>query len=378
VTTTEELSEEAINERLASFIGRTDLGPAIQAREPISTTTVRQLTESLGDRNPVYSDPEFAAKSVHGGLVVPPTALQVFSLPGLFPAPGRHLVGPDGVERFVLAPGGIKVPGDNPQRVMLDDLHDLLEGAGYTSPAVTNGWYEYKRYLRPGDHLSFSAPSVDEFFGPKKTALGKGYFITMSQDVLDQHGELVAVMKHRFIRFKPAFSDSANPAEMPTSNPYKPTTEELGDYTIAPAPRTDTLRFGDVSVGDELPKLVIELTPTLIVATAIATQDYQNVHHDRDAVQRLGHPDVFMNILTSTGFAGRFITDWAGPEAIINAVSVRLGVPNYPYGDFVIAGKVVDREENASGDTGRLVVDVEGTNAIGTHLTSQVTLSLPL
>jgi hypothetical protein len=260
---------------------------------------------------------------------------------------------------------------------MLDELHDLLEGAGYTSPAVTNGWYEYKRYLRPGDHLSFSAPSVDEYFGPKQTALGKGYFITMSQDVTDQHGELVAVMKHRFIRFKPAFSDSAAPAELPSSNAWRAPTEDLGDCTIAPAPRTDTLRFGDVSLGDELPKLVIELTPTLIIATAIATQDYQNVHHDRDAVQRLGHPDVFMNILTSTGFAGRFVTDWAGPEALIEAATVRLGVPNYPYGDFTISGKVVDREESPTGVTGRLVVDVQGTNSIGTHLSSQVTLSLP-
>jgi len=375
--TTGELSEEAIDERLASFIGRTDLGPPIQAREPISTTTVRQLTDALGDRNPVYSDPDFAAKSIHGGIVVPPTALQVFSLPGLFPAPGRHLRSPDGVERFVLAPGGQHVPGDHPQRVMLDELHDLLEGAGYTSPAVTNGWYEYKRYLRPGDHLSFSAPSVDEYFGPKQTALGKGYFITMSQDVTDQHGELVAVMKHRFIRFKPAFSDSAAPTELPSSNAWRAPTEELGDCTIAPAPRTDTLRFGDVALGDELPKLVIELTPTLIIATAIATQDYQNVHHDRDAVQRLGHPDVFMNILTSTGFAGRFVTDWAGPEALIEAATVRLGVPNYPYGDFTISGKVVDREESPTGVSGRLVVDVQGTNSIGTHLSSQVTLSLP-
>jgi 3-oxo-4,17-pregnadiene-20-carboxyl-CoA hydratase beta subunit len=373
-TTEQRLTEEEINAKLAEFVGRTDLGSAIHAREPISTTTIRQLTDALGDRNPVYTDPEFAAKSIHGEIVVPPTALQVFSLPGLPPKPGRHLVGPDGVQRFVLAPGGQHIPGDSSDRVMLDELHDLLEAAGYTSPAVTNGWYEYKRYLRPGDHLSFSAPSVDEFFGPKQTALGKGYFITMSQDVTDQHGELVAIMKHRFIRFKPAFEEGAT--EMPSSPPWKAPTEELGDYTIAPGPRLTTLRHSEVHVGDELPKLVIELTPTLIVATAIATQDYQNVHHDRDAVQRLGHPDVFMNILTSTGFVGRFITDWAGPEAVIEAATVKLGVPNYPYGDYTLSGKVI--EHDAAGDRGRVVVDVKGTNTIGTHFSGQVTLTLPL
>lgn len=372
-STTEELSDDVISERLAGFIGRRDVGPAIRAREPISTTTIRQLTDVLGDRNPAYTDEDFASKSVHAGIVVPPTALQVFSLPGLMPMPGRHLRSPDGINRFVLAPGGQTVPGDNGQRVLLDDVHDLLTAAGYTSPAATNGWYEYKRYLRPGDHLSFSAPSVEECFGPKQTALGKGYFVTFSQDVTDQNDDLVATMRHRFIRFRPGVGDSARPADLPSPNPWRAPMAELGDYTIAPPPRTDTLRLGDMAIGDELPKLVIELTPTLIIATAIATQDYQNVHHDRDLVQRLGHPDVFMNILTSTGFVGRFVTDWAGPEALIEAVSIRLGVPNYPYDDFTISGRVAERDD----DAGRVVVDIEGTNSIGTHLNSRVTLALP-
>jgi len=378
--TTTQFSAETMNERLAEFVKRTDLGPDIQAREPISQTTVRQLTDVLGDRNPVYTDPEFAARSIHGELVVPPTALQVFSLPGLAPKPGRHLIDPDGTRRFVLAPGGHKIPGDRPEKVMLDELHELLEGEGYTSPAVTNGWYEYRRYLRPGDHLSFSAPSVEEFFGPKRTALGEGYFITISQDVKDQTGDVVGVMRHRFIRFKPRTGGNnggGESVELPSSFPWKEPIEELGDRTIAPEPTWETLRFDQVAVGDELPKLVIELTPTLIIATAIATQDYQDVHHDRDMVQRRGHPDVFMNILTTTGFAGRFITDWAGPEALIQAAGIRLGVPNYPYGEMTISGRVTEREEQPTGDRGTLTVEVRGVNKLGTHLDGQLTLTLP-
>ena len=68
--TSAQSSPEMINERLAEFVKRTDLGPDIVAREPISTTTVRQLTDVLGDRNPVYTDPTFASGSIHGGLVV--------------------------------------------------------------------------------------------------------------------------------------------------------------------------------------------------------------------------------------------------------------------------------------------------------------------
>jgi len=368
-------SDKEVAVKLQEFVERTDLGPSIAAREPVSRTVIRQLTDVLGDRNPVYTDERFAARSIHGGIVAPPTSLQVFSLPGLAPKPGRHLIGQDGIQRFVLAPGGHRIPGDNPEKNILDELGEMMDEYGYTSPAVTNGWYEYKRYLRPGDQLEFTAPSIDEFFGPKTTALGEGYFISISQDVTDQTGELVAVMRHRFIRFRPNAGADVAPDELPQAFPWIEPTEELGDAAIAPAPRLDTLRFDVVKVGDQLPKLVIELTPTLIIATALATQDYQDVHHDRDMVQRRGHPDVFMNILTSTGFAGRFITDWAGPEALIESSTVRLGVPSYPYGELVISG-VVTETQATDGDRGRVTVDVTGENRLGRHLQSTFNLTL--
>src|SRR5258707_7665186 len=89
-------------------------------------------------------------------------------------------------------------------------------------------------------------------------------------------------------------------------------------------------RAADVSVGDELPTLDIPLTRTLIVSTAIASRDYQDVHHDPGLAQQRGSKDVFMNILSTNGFVGRFVTDWAGPDAVIKQVAIRLGAPNYP------------------------------------------------
>ncbi|MFB1001736.1 MAG: MaoC/PaaZ C-terminal domain-containing protein, partial [Pseudomonadales bacterium] len=88
--------------------------------------------------------------------------------------------------------------------------------------------------------------------------------------------------------------------------------------------------FDQVSVGDKLPQLAIEITPSMIVSTAIASRDYQDVHHDRARAQELGSPDIFMNILTSNGLVGSYVADWAGPEAIISSVNIRLGAPNYP------------------------------------------------
>ena len=74
------------------------------------------------------------------------------------------------------------------------------------------------------------------------------------------------------------------------------------------------MRYDDVNVGDELPTLDIPLTRTLIVSTAIASRDYQDVHHDPGLAQERGSQDIFMNILTTNGFVGRYVTDWAGPE----------------------------------------------------------------
>ena len=92
---------------------------------------------------------------------------------------------------------------------------------------------------------------------------------------------------------------------------------------MTPSPSSKTaasLRYDDVQVGDELPTLVIPLTRTLIVSTAIASRDYQDVHHDHGLAQERGSPDIFMNILSTNGFVGRFITDWAGPDAILKSV----------------------------------------------------------
>jgi acyl dehydratase len=139
----------------------------------------------------------------------------------------------------------------------------------------------------------------------------------------------------------------------------------------APDLKGTTLRFEEVEVGQELPELVLEITPTMIVSTAIATRDYQDVHHDRDLAHQKGSKDIFMNILTTNGYVGRFITDWAGPEAVLKSVSIRLGAPNYPYDTMRMSGKVTDKED------GEVTVEVVGANSLGNHVTGTVRLELP-
>jgi len=132
-----------------------------------------------------------------------------------------------------------------------------------------------------------------------------------------------------------------------------------------------SLRAADVKPGDELPSLDVPITTTLVVVAALASRDFQDVHHDADLARASGAKDVFMNILTTNGFVGRFVTDWTGPDAIIKKVSIRLGVPNYPGDTMKLTGAV------RSVDGSDIEVDVRGANALGDHVTGTVTLELP-
>jgi acyl dehydratase len=135
------------------------------------------------------------------------------------------------------------------------------------------------------------------------------------------------------------------------------------------------LCFEDVSVGQELPSLDVPLTRTLIVAGAIASRDYQDVHHDPELARQKGSKDIFMNILTTNGFVGRFVTDWAGPDAVLRSISIRLGAPNYPGDTMRLTGRVSATEEAAS--EGTVEVEVRGANSLGDHVVGTVRLSLP-
>jgi hypothetical protein len=123
-------------------------------------------------------------------------------------------------------------------------------------------------------------------------------------------------------------------------------------------------------VGTKLPELKLYGDPTFIVSTAIATRDYQDVHHDRDKAQAKGSKDIFVNILTDTGLVQRYVTDWAGPNAIIKTISLRLGVPWYAYDTVTFRGEVLAIED------GVITVKVVGSNSLGDHVVATATLTI--
>jgi acyl dehydratase len=139
------------------------------------------------------------------------------------------------------------------------------------------------------------------------------------------------------------------------------------------------LTFFDVAIGDALPTLVLPITRTLIVSGAIASRDYQDVHHDQVLAQARGSKDIFMNILTTNGLAGRYVTDWSGPRSRLSEVNIRLGAPNYPGSTMTLTGSVTEKGPLAAdGESGLVIVSIRGANELGDHVTGTVHVVLPL
>ncbi|MGH9032942.1 MAG: MaoC/PaaZ C-terminal domain-containing protein [Acidimicrobiia bacterium] len=124
-----------------------------------------------------------------------------------------------------------------------------------------------------------------------------------------------------------------------------------------------------------MPPFELRLTATVIVAGAIASRDFMPVHHDRDYARAQGAPDIFMNILTSNGYVSRFVTDWAGPEAMLRSISIRLGAPAVPGQNLRFTGHASAMSQEGAERV--FEVTMRAANELGNHVTGTVVLTLP-
>ena len=441
--------------------------------DDVNQPMIRHWCDAMMDRNPVYTDPEFAAKSIHRGIVSPPSMLDSWMMVGL--GPREPAPSSDGEDAVGMLP-----------------ILQKLDAAGFTSVVATNSSHQYDRYLRLGDRLRIRQ-SITNVSSEKKTALGVGHFFTTGTEFSSQSGERVGRMEFTILKFKPGtgsmpMTTDAGGAFAPKQRPrpaISPDTKffwdgidqgelriqrcdgcnalhhppmvrcpQCGSYDLSyvvstgrgtvysfvemhhpqfpifdyplvavlveleegtrilsnlvgvsgdelevgmpvelaitatdpalnlplfrrarPPRRETTLRFEDVKAGDVLVPCPLPITPTLIVAGAMASRDFQDVHHDALLARRRGSPNIFMNIMTSGGHTSRYVTDWAGPEAVLRNMKIRLGVPNYPGDLMTFTGQV----NTASLRDGKGVVEVfvQGVNGLGPHVSGTLELELP-
>lgn len=134
-------------------------------------------------------------------------------------------------------------------------------------------------------------------------------------------------------------------------------------------------RGDEIAVGDSLPPLDLDVTPSRVVATAIASRDFMPAHHDPEFARAQGAPDIFLNILSTNGYVSRFVTDWAGPQVMIRQISIRLGVPAVPHKVLRFTGEVTRVTDEPEERLIELAIRVA--NDLGDHATGSVVLSLP-
>jgi acyl dehydratase len=339
--------DDPLRAGLLARIGQpiSNAGPAV-APDAVNLPMIRHWVDALDDRNPVYLDADAATRAGFGGIVAPPAMLQTWTM-------GRPRI------------EGIAARGGAADDIDPDSPVSVLADAGFRGTLATNSELEFTRYLQLGDALVSTATleSVSELKG---TALGVGYFVTWVTTysavagVGGGGGEVVGRQRFRIFKFDPTRSAADLPPRAPKA--------EGGPATPAePAPVK--------TPGEALPPFDLDVTATVVVAGAIASRDFMPVHHDRDYARAQGAPDIFMNILTTNGYVARFVTDWAGPDAALRRVAIRLGGPAVPGLVLRFTGDVTDQRTEG---TARFVeVTLRAANDLGDHATGTVELTLP-
>lgn len=349
----------ALHEILAGYVGRGGDTVTV-ATDPVTAEAIRQVVNVTGDLNPLYRDPACAAASVHGGLVAPPSSVLWWHRGHFEPIESPAARGTDSEQRYRLDPNPVRQEGlAQTEHGMLADIMRLLAAHGHDSIVVTNAEVTLDRYPRVGDRLSCVGPVIESIVGPKATALGAGYFSTSVYRLLDQAGAQVAHWRTTRLHFAPgARTASATPA---MAQPV--------------APCAQPMPSGAADLAARLAPWVVEVTPTLVIAGALATRDAQDVHHDGELARQRGFKDIFLNNFTTMALVSRYVTDWAGPGAVIRSFSFRLGRPQYPHDVLRFTGAVTGRELGDDGRT-RIEVEVLGDNASGNHVRCTLRLEL--
>jgi acyl dehydratase len=312
-------------------------GPAA-APDPVNVPMIRHWVDAFEDRNPIYLDDDAARAVGFDGLVAPPAMLQTWTM-------ARPRI------------TGIRERGGAPDDVDLTSPLARLATEGYTATLATNSALEFVRYLRPGDELQMTG-ALDEVSELKATAVGVGYFITMV-NTYSVGDEVVGRQRWRIFKFDP----TRTAADLPPRPPR--TAAAASDAPVV-----------DKTPGPELPPFDLDVTATVVVAGAIASRDFMPVHHDRDYAQAQGAPDLFMNILTTTGYVTRYVTDWAGPRAVVRRLAIRLGGPAVPGLPLHFTGAVSDQRVVDGHEA--IEVTLRAANDLGDHATGTVELTQPL
>jgi len=312
---------------------------------PVSEPMIWQWVAAFDDRNPQYSDAGFARAAGFRDIVSPPAMVQGWCLPSIS-------------RRY--PPGSAE---ERPYAVL-----DIATQHGFPGNVAVS--YD-QRFLHPvvvGDDLRYFVEPI-HVTEEKTTRLGTGHFITCLEEYRNQDDVIVYESRTSYFNFK-AGDAEAGAMKQDDRDPLailRPPEEYEAEVEWRD-------RGSSFEPGAGIGELHIPVTSSRIAVCALAGRDWMPMHHSRESAMGQGQPDIFMNILTTGGFVGRFLTDWAGPGSNVSSVKFGLGVPNYPGDHMVLTGRVEDSREE---DDKKLVdVSYQGQNKLGPHVTGSAVVVL--
>jgi len=183
------MTERTLDERLQELVGKPigDGGPN-HGPDPVNLPMIRHWAAAFEDANPVYTDPDAAARSRFGEIVAPPLMLQTWTM-------ATPII------------TGIRERGGSPVEGGRAAIISVLDEAGFVGTLASNSEFEIVRYLHVGDEIS--ATTVLESVSPEKqTRIGAGHFITWVTTYADQNGDVVGRQVFRILKFRPGSAAS--------------------------------------------------------------------------------------------------------------------------------------------------------------------------
>lgn len=169
---------QTFEDELRNFVGRPLHPEPKRSYDTVNEAMIRHWTEVMGDKNPAYTDEEWAAKSKRGHRVAPPAMMYAWNQEG-------YAVASDGR------------PSDG-----LSDLVAFFDKHGFSGSLGTNVDQEYFAEAKLGDAI-FEDAIIEEITEQKSTARGVGYFLQTLAKFTNQDGELIGTQRFRVFKFIP-------------------------------------------------------------------------------------------------------------------------------------------------------------------------------
>lgn len=303
--------------------------------DEMGSALVRLWCEVLEDPNPVYYDPDFAARSRFGGLIAPP--------PMLMPLTTRPEWTPAGARR------GTK---------------DSLVGSlpDYPLAALLRMKQTYARPLRMGERplIEFyeaePTPEVD-------TERGPGRIVSRLFRFVGADGGEIAAMQMDQLRYR----ERVQPPQLAPAVWDGPASTSL--------PAGGSRRWVDVREGDTTAPITLGISLKRCIMWVAATRDFYEVHHDPAFAKAGGDPDLFIGVHLAHGLIGRLGTDWGGPEARLVTMDFRTYGRVYLDDSITVRGRVSRKYTNAAVEL--IDLDVQTATSLGVTHTATLTVDLP-